>query len=168
MGIYKVMYTVHCENTLRIEAIECIKNESLDWLWCTCTSRLLKIIYLYIITFKKYFKCILGVQIWCYIVRAQLLRERPKGKYSTAKQLNGPRGFEIVFNLGKMSSFQMIHTLNLFLLQTYSHLASETRTNLSTLYWWMDKIPLESYIGDYLLTFKGVSQLKRVNEKNHQ
>ena len=28
--IYKVMYTVHCENTLRIEAIECIKNESLD------------------------------------------------------------------------------------------------------------------------------------------
>ena len=28
----------------------------------------------------------------------------------------------------------------------------------------MDKIPLESYLGDYLLTFKGVSQLKRVNE----
>ena len=26
----KVMYTVHCENTLRIEAIECINNESLD------------------------------------------------------------------------------------------------------------------------------------------
>ena len=25
VGIYKVMYTVHCENTLRIEAIECIK-----------------------------------------------------------------------------------------------------------------------------------------------
>ena len=30
MGIYKVMYTVHCENTLRIEAIKCINNESLD------------------------------------------------------------------------------------------------------------------------------------------
>ena len=30
VGIYKVMYTVHCENTLRIEAIECINNESLD------------------------------------------------------------------------------------------------------------------------------------------
>ena len=30
LGIYKVMYTVHCEKTLRIEAIECINNESLD------------------------------------------------------------------------------------------------------------------------------------------
>ena len=28
--IYKVMYTEHCENTLRIEAIDCINNESLD------------------------------------------------------------------------------------------------------------------------------------------
>ena len=28
--IYKVMYTEHCENTSRIEAIECINNESLD------------------------------------------------------------------------------------------------------------------------------------------
>ena len=27
---YSVMYTEHCENTLRIEAIECINNESLD------------------------------------------------------------------------------------------------------------------------------------------
>ena len=30
VGIYKVMYTVHCENNLRIEAIECINNESHD------------------------------------------------------------------------------------------------------------------------------------------
>ena len=30
VGIYKVMYTVHCEKTLRIEAIEFINNESLD------------------------------------------------------------------------------------------------------------------------------------------
>ena len=30
VGIYKVMCTVHCENTLRTEAIECINNESLD------------------------------------------------------------------------------------------------------------------------------------------
>ena len=30
VGIYKVMYTVHCENTLRIGAIECINNESID------------------------------------------------------------------------------------------------------------------------------------------
>ena len=28
----------------------------------------------------------LGVQILCYLVRAQLLGERPKGKDSTAKQ----------------------------------------------------------------------------------
>ena len=30
VGIYKVMYMVHCENTLRIEAIKGINNESLD------------------------------------------------------------------------------------------------------------------------------------------
>ena len=28
--IFKVMYSVHCEETLRMEAIECINNESLD------------------------------------------------------------------------------------------------------------------------------------------
>ena len=41
--IYKVVYTVHCKHTLRIEAIECINNESLDSLWCMCTSRLHKL-----------------------------------------------------------------------------------------------------------------------------
>ena len=42
MVIYKVMYTEHCENTLRIEVIQCINNyyESLDYLWCMCTCRL--------------------------------------------------------------------------------------------------------------------------------
>ena len=30
LGIYKFMCTVDCGNTLRIEAIECINNESLD------------------------------------------------------------------------------------------------------------------------------------------
>ena len=29
VGNYRVMYTVHCENTLRIEAIECIKMNHL-------------------------------------------------------------------------------------------------------------------------------------------
>ena len=43
VGIYKVINTVHCENTLRIEAIECFNNESLDWLWCMCTSWLHKL-----------------------------------------------------------------------------------------------------------------------------
>ena len=28
--IFKIMYKVHCENTLRIGAIESINNESLD------------------------------------------------------------------------------------------------------------------------------------------
>ena len=114
--------------------------------------------------FKRYFKCILGVQIWCYIVRVQLLGEMPKGKYSTTKQLNGPRGFEIVLKLGKCHLLRWIHTVNSFLLQTYSHLASKTRTNLSTLHWWMGKNPLESYWRDYLVTFEGVSQLKLANE----
>ena len=56
------------------------------------------------------------------MVRFQLLGERPKGKYSTAKTLNGPRGFEVVFKLGKCHLYRRIHTLNLYLLQTYSHL----------------------------------------------
>ena len=89
------MYTVHGENTLRIEAIECINKESLDWLWCMCTSRLHKLYNLHNY-FKRYFKCILGVQIWCYIVRAQLLGERLKGKYSPAKPLNGQEGLKVV------------------------------------------------------------------------
>ena len=38
--------------------------------------------------------------------KSPILVERPKGKYSTAKQFNGPGGFEIVLELGK-SSFQM-------------------------------------------------------------
>ena len=62
VGIYEVMYTVHYENTLRIEAIECINIEHLIdfgvYALVGCTN--------YIIlqkTFKRYFKCILGVQI---------------------------------------------------------------------------------------------------------
>ena len=43
VGIYKVMYTVHFANTLRIETIECINNESLGRLWCMYTSRLHKL-----------------------------------------------------------------------------------------------------------------------------
>ena len=67
--------------------------------------------------------------------KCELLGERPKGQYSTAKQLNGPIGFEIVLKLGKCHLFRWIHTLILFLLQTYSHLVSETRINLSTIHW---------------------------------
>ena len=40
-------------------------------------------------------------------VKVQLLGEKLKGKYITAKQLNGPRGFEIVLKLGKCHLFQM-------------------------------------------------------------
>ena len=36
VAIYKDMYTVHCENTLRIETIECINNESLDFNFGVC------------------------------------------------------------------------------------------------------------------------------------
>ena len=157
------MYTEHFENTLRIEAIACINCESLDWLWCMCTSRSHKFCN-FTLLLKKIFKCILDVQIRCYILRAKLLGERPKGKYSTAKQLNGPRGLEIVLKFGKCHLFRWIHTLDLFILQTFSHLASETRTNVSTLYWWMGKNILELYWGDLLVTFKAVYHLKLVNE----
>ena len=56
--------------------------------------------------FKKTFKCILGVQIGCYIVRAKFLGERPKGKFCTAKQINGSNEFEIVLKLGKCHLFR--------------------------------------------------------------
>ena len=101
------MYTVHCEKSLRIEAIDCINNESLDWLRCMCTSRLHKLYNFYIITFKRYFKCILGVQIWCYIVSAQLLGERQNGKHRTAKQCKWAKWIGNCIKIGKMSSFQM-------------------------------------------------------------
>ena len=42
VAIYKVICTEHCEYSLRIEAIECINNESLDWLGNMCTSGLYK------------------------------------------------------------------------------------------------------------------------------
>ena len=138
-------------------------NHFIDFVVCAlagCTHFIILQSY-----FKKIFSVhFLGVQIWCSIVRAQLLEERPKGKYSTDKQLNGPRAFETVLKLGTCYLFRWIHTLNLSILQTYSHLSSETRTYLSALHWWMGKKPLESYWGDYLVTFKGVSQLKLVNE----
>ena len=113
--------------------------------------------------FKKIFKCILGVQIWCYMVRAQILGERKNWKYSNAKKLNGPRGLEIVLKLENCYLFRWLHTLNLFLLQTYSHLAFETRKEYPHyIDGWVN--PLESYWGDYLETLKGFSQLKPVNE----
>ena len=56
--------------------------------------------------FKKIFKRTFWCQIWRFIVRAQLLGERPNQKHSTAKQLNGPRGFEIVLKLGKCYLFR--------------------------------------------------------------
>ena len=69
-----------------------------------------------------------------------------------------------ILKLGKCHLFRWIHTLTIFPLQPYFHLASETRLNLSTLHQWVGKNPLESYWGDYLVTFKGISQLKLVNK----
>ena len=96
--------------------------------------------------------------------KSPIIRRKAKRKVQSCRTVKWPRGFEIVLNLGKCRLFRWIHTLNLFLLQTYSHLESETQTNLSTLHWWMGKKPLESYWRDYLVTFKGVIQLKPVNE----
>ena len=56
----------------------------------------------------------MSVQILCYIVRAQLLVKRQKGKYSTAKQLNWPRGSEIVLILEKNIFFLDESTLSTF------------------------------------------------------
>ena len=87
----------HCENTLRIEGIGCINNESLDDFGACalagCTNYIILHNY-----FKIYFKCILGCSNLMLYIRAQLLEKRPNRKYSTSKQLNGPRGFEIVLN----------------------------------------------------------------------
>ena len=64
----------------------------------------------------------------------------------------------------KMSSFRWIHTLSLYLLQTISiwRLKHE-RIYSHYIDGWVKKT-LESYWGDYLVTFKGVMQLKIVNE----
>ena len=56
------MYTVHCENTLRLKlSSESTMNHLIDFGVCAlvgCTNYIF-----YIITFKRYFKCIVGVEI---------------------------------------------------------------------------------------------------------
>ena len=61
--IYKGMYTNDCENTLRIEAIEGINNESLNRLRCMCTSELHKFYNFTLFLYKDILSAILGVQI---------------------------------------------------------------------------------------------------------
>ena len=96
--------------------------------------------------------------------KSPISRRKAKRKVQYCQTVQWAKRVWSCIKIWKCHLFRWIHTLNLFLLQTYSHLASETLTNLSTLHWWMGKNPLESYWGDYLVTFKGVSQLKLVNE----
>ena len=96
-------------------------------------------------------------------IKSPIISRKTKKKVQSCQTVKWQRGFKIVLKLGKCHLFRWIHTLSLFLLQTYSHMASETRSNLSTLHWWMGKNPLESYWGDYFVTFKGAIQLKLVN-----
>ena len=109
-------------------------------------------------------ECIFGCSNLMLPSKSPVIRRKTKRKVQYCQTVNWARGFEIVLKLEKCHLFRWIHTLNLFLVQIYSHLSSETRTKLSTLHWWMSKNPLESYLGDYLVAFKGVSQLKLVNE----
>ena len=92
------------------------------------------------------------------------IRRKVKRKAQYCKPVNWAKRDWNCIKIEKMSSFQMNPHSKPISFKTYSHLASETRTNLSTLHWWMGKNPLVSYWGDYLVTFKGVSRLKLVNE----
>ena len=156
VGIYKVMYTVHCENPLRIEAIKCINNESLDWLWCIFTSNLHKLYNFYIITFKDILSAFWVFRLMLHS-KSPIIRRKAKRKVQYCQTIKWAKRVWNSIKIWKMSSFKMNPHSKPIVFASYSHLASETRTNLSTLYWSMDKNPLESYWGDYLVTFKGVS-----------
>ena len=86
--------------------------------------------------------------------KSPIFRRNAKRKIQYCQTVKWAKRVWNCIKIGKMSPFQ-VNPLNLFRLQPYSHLASETRTNLSALHWWMVKNPLESYWGDYLVTFKG-------------
>ena len=75
------MCTKHCEYTLRIEAIQCIDNESLDWLRCMCTSGLYKFYNLTKWLFKRYLKRLFGCSKLMLHSKCPLLGENSKGKY---------------------------------------------------------------------------------------
>ena len=96
--------------------------------------------------------------------KSPIIRRKAKRKVQYCLTVKWAKRVWNCIKIAKISSFQMNPHSNLFLSQTYSHLASETRINVSTLHWWMGKSPLEPYWGDYLVTFKGVSQLKLFNE----
>ena len=72
--IYNVMYTEHCEYTLRIAALECINNESIDLDVCAlagCTNFTTVQIYL-----KRYLRCIFGCSKLMLHSNIHLLEER--------------------------------------------------------------------------------------------
>ena len=94
--------------------------------------------------------------------KSPIIKRNAKRKVQSCQTVKWPRGFEIVLKLGKCHLFRWIHTLSLFLpipiwrlkhKQIYPHYIDG----------WV-KIQLEWYWGDYLVTFKGVVQLKLVNE----
>ena len=95
---------------------------------------------------------------------SQIIRRNTKRKIQYCRTVEWAKRTWNCIKIGKCHLFRWIHTLDLFLLQTFSHLASATRTDLSTLHWWMGENPLEPSWGEVLIFFKGVSQLKLVNE----
>ena len=92
------------------------------------------------------------------------IRRKIKRKVQSCQIFKWAKRVWNCINIGKMSSFQMNPHSKPIFFQTYSHLASETQTNLSTFHWLMGKKPLESYWGDNLVTLKRLSHLKHVNE----
>ena len=77
----------HCENTLRIEEIGCINNESLDDFGACalagCTNYIILHNY-----FKIYFKCMLGCSNLMLYSKSPIIRRKTKRKvqyYQTIK-----------------------------------------------------------------------------------
>ena len=156
MAIYNVICTKHCEYTFRIEAIQCIDNESLDWLGCMCTSWLYKFYNLtkWLKSFKRYFKRLFGCSKLILHSKCPLLGERPKGKYCQTVRMD-QMGLKLYYDW-EMSSFKMNPHSKHILIANPECPESKTRKCLSILHWLVCKNPLEVVDGGYFMTFKEV------------
>ena len=97
------------------------------------------------------------------MVRAQLLGERPKGKYTTAKQLNGPKGLEIVLKLGKCNFSDESTLQNYFFCKPLPNWRLKHEKNYPHYINGCVKFTVV-VLRELARNFKGVSQLKLVNE----
>ena len=108
------------------------------------------------------------MHFWCSNLmlhsKSPIIRRKAKRKVQYCKTVKWTKMVWNCIKIGKMSSFQMNpHSKPISFASLFP--SGVWNTNKFIHITLMDgKNPLESYWGDYLITFKGVSQLKLANE----